>query len=171
MFKMKSLFLCAGTFSLAILGGCGGGLDANPGTHGPTTLSARLTTSDFFDSATGRYYDIFVADALDSGTARVAMRSSEFDTQFYVYEKDSSGTYTLIDDNNDANGSTDSDDKFSVTQGNTYRILATSHRENERGSYEIRFSDILSAPAAVVTNDATLAKGKTKFSLPAISKK
>ena len=171
MFKMKPFFLLAGALSLGVLSGCGGGLDANPGNNGPTTIAARLTNSDFFDSPTGRYYDIFVADALDTGSARVAMRSTDFDTQFYVYEKEPNGNYTLIDDNDDADSSTtDSDDEFNVTQGNTYRILATSKRERESGFYEIRFSSNLSRPAQVTTQDTQLSSAK-KFSLPARSKK
>ncbi len=172
MFKLKPFLFLAGTFSLAALSGCGGGLNANPGNNGPTTLSARLSTSDFFDSQTGRYYDIFVTDALDSGTGRVAMRSGDFDTQFYVYEKDASGTYTEIDSNDDADSSTtDSDDEFNITRGNTYRILATSANEREGGSYEIRFSSNLSKPAQVTTQDTQLSTTKGKFSLPARLKK
>lgn len=172
MFKTKAFLVVAGTFSLAVLGGCGGGLNANPGNNGPTTLSARLANSDFYDSQTQRYYDIFVSDALDSGTARVAMRSGDFDTQFYVFEKDSSGDYTLIDDNDDADsGTTDSDDSFDVTRGNTYRILATSANPGERGNYEIRFSNNLSTPAQVTTQDAALSSTKAKITLPPRSKK
>ncbi|BCM90010.1 hypothetical protein IAD21_01861 [Abditibacteriota bacterium] len=171
MFQIKPFFVIAGLCSLLALGGCGGGLDPNPGGNGPTTLSARLSNSDFYDSPSSRYYDIFVADALETGTARVAMRSDDFDTQFYVYEKGSDGEYTLIDSNDDADSSTtDSDDRFDVTYGNTYRILATSSLSDDQGSYQIRFSSELSKPAQVTTQDQ-VAKSSKKFSLPARSKK
>ncbi len=170
--QIKPFLFVAGVCSLLILGGCGGGgLDPNPGGNGYTTISADLTNSDFYDAPTGRYYDIFVADALESGTARVAMRSSDFDTQFYVYEKDSSGEYTLIDSNDDADSSTtDSDDTFHVTYGNTYRILATSSLSGEQGYYQVRFSSELGKPAQVTTEEG-LTKSAKKLTLPARVKK
>ena len=78
---LKSLLgvaLCAAALGLS---GCGGGgPNPNPGGFGPTTLTGRLTTSSIYDSGTQRYYDIYVSDALSSDDARVAMRSSDFDT-------------------------------------------------------------------------------------------
>lgn len=166
----KSL-LCVG-LGAAVLGmsGCGGGgLDPNPSGLGPTTVAGRLTTSSFYDAGTDRYYDIYVCDALNSGTARLSMRSQDFDTQFYVYEKDASGTYQEIDSNDDANANTsDSYDSFSVTRGNTYRILATSAKSDRGlGLYLIGFSQDLSKPAYVATSDLVRAKSQAIHLPPA----
>lgn len=155
------------------LSGCGGGgLDPNPTGLGPTTVAGRLTTSSFYDSDTNRYYDIYVCDALNSGTALLSMRSEEFDTQFYVYEKDADGTYHEIDSNDDANaGTSDSYDSFPVTRGNTYRILATSAKADRGlGLYLIGFSQDLSKPAFVATNNLVMAKSQAKFHLPPAGK-
>lgn len=155
------------------LGGCGGGgINPNPTNFGPTTLSGSLTSSSFYDTGSKRYYDIYVCDALDSDVARVAMRSGDFDTQFYIYEKDADGNYKEIDSNDDANSNTsDSDDTFDVTRGNTYRILATSAKSSSGlGAYQIRFSEDLSKPALVATNDQSFAKSQLKFSLPPAGK-
>lgn len=169
----KSLFCVALGGAVLGLGGCGGGgINPNPATFGPTTLSGRLTASSFYDSGTSRYYDIYVCDALNSGTARVAMRSSAFDTQFYIYEKRSDGTYKEIASNDDAgSGTTDSDDTFGVTRGNTYRILATAAKSSAgTGDYQIRFSEDLSKPALVATQDTAVVKSQAKFSLPPAGK-
>ena len=172
MISIKPFLFIMGACSLVSLSGCGGGgLDPNPGNNGPTTISARLSGNDFYDSQTDRYYDIFVADALKTGSARVAMRSSDFDTQFYVYEKDVDGDYKLIESNDDASSdTTDSDDSFDITYGNTYRILATSAQGNQGGYYQIRFSSELTKPAQVTTQDQVLAAAK-KLALPARLKK
>ncbi len=171
MMQMKPIFWVAGALSLAVLGGCGGGLNPSPDTNGPATVGARLSSSDFYDSTTGRYYDIFVYDALYSGQARVQMRSGEFDTQLYVYEKDSDGVYSLIAKNNDADSSTtDSDCRFDVTQGRTYRILTTSSGSDGLGAYEARFSSNLSTPTQVTTQAALASRSGAKFALPPMSK-
>lgn len=169
----KSLFcVVLGGAALGLSGCGGGGLDPNPTGLGPTTVAGRLTTSSFYDSSTDRYYDIYVCDALSSGTARLSMRSEEFDTQFYVYEKDAGGTYNKIESNDDADANTtDSYDSFSVTRGNTYRILATSAKTNRGiGLYLIGFSQDLSKPAFVATNDLVTAKNLAKFHLPPAGK-
>lgn len=157
----KNLIFLALPLSIVLSGCGGGGLDPSPDNNGPTTISARLSESDFLDK--DRYYDIYVADARYSGSARVAMRSDDFDTQFYVYEKDADGDYTLIDSNDDAGSDTsDSDDRFDITEGRTYRIVATSAHANEFGDYQIRFSQDLTKPAQVTTQ----AQLKAKLSLP-----
>lgn len=168
----KSLFCVVLSGAALGAGGCGGGLDPNPTGLGPTTVAGRLTASSFYDSNTDRYYDIYVCDALNSGTALVSMRSQEFDTQFYIYEKDADGTYNVIDSNDDADaGTTDSYDSFSVTRGNTYRILATSAKSDRGvGLYLIGFSQDLSKPALVATNDLVTKKSQAKFSLPPAGK-
>ncbi|RYX81238.1 hypothetical protein EON83_24960 [bacterium] len=172
MSSFKPFRFIAGACVLLAVSGCGGGLNPNPGGNGPTTFSGRLSTNDFYDEDSDRYYDIFVTDAVDTDSARVAMRSTDFDTQFYVYEKDSNGDYVLLDSNDDAGSdTTDSEDSFRVSYGTTYRILATSSRANERGDYEIRFSSELGRPAQVTSQDMALAKSATKFSLPARAKK
>jgi len=155
------------------LSGCGGGgPNPNPGGFGPTTLTNRLTTSSFYDTGTQRYYDIYVCDALSSDNARVAMRSSDFDTQLYICEKRSDGTYKETASNDDANsGTTDSDVTFGVSRGQTYCIVATSAKANaDTGTYDIRFSDNLSTPAFVATNNTSALKKAGKFVLPAAGK-
>ncbi len=166
--------LCVALGGAALtFGGCGGGGNPNPNPtgFGPTTLAGNLTTSSFYDSNSGRYYDIYVCDALGSSTARVAMRSTEFDTQFYIYEKSSDGTYKKIQSNDDAgSNTTDSDATFDVTRGNTYRILATSGKAGTGlGNYQIRFSDDLSKPALVATNSQII-ESQPRFSLPPAGK-
>lgn len=168
----KSLFCVVLGGAALSAGGCGGGLNPNPTGLGPTTVAGRLTTSSFYDSNTDRYYDIYVCDALNSGTALVSLRSQEFDTQFYIYEKDSDGTYHEIDSNDDANANTtDSYDSFSISRGKTYRILATSAKSDKGlGVYLIGFSQDLSKPALVATNDLVTRKSQAKFSLPPAGK-
>jgi len=169
----KSLLGVALSVAAMGLSGCGGGgPNPNPGGFGPTTLNGRLTTSSFYDSGTQRFYDIFVCDALSSNDARVAMRSSDFDTQLYIYEKRSDGSYKEISSNDDANsGTTDSDTTFGVSRGQTYRIVATSAKANaDTGTYDIRFSDNLSTPAFVATSNASALKKAGKFVLPAAGK-
>jgi len=103
---------------------------------------------------------------------RAAMRSSDFDTQFYIYEKRSDGSYKEISSNDDAySGTTDSDRTFGVSRGQTYRILATSAKGNaDTGTYDIRFSDNLSKPALVATSDVSALKKAGKLVLPAAGK-
>jgi len=158
----KSLLGVALSVAAMGLSGCGGGgPNPNPGGFGPTTLNG-----------TQRFYDIFVCDALSSNDARVAMRSSDFDTQLYIYEKRSDGSYKEISSNDDANsGTTDSDTTFGVSRGQTYRIVATSAKANaDTGTYDIRFSDNLSTPAFVATSNASALKKAGKFVLPAAGK-
>jgi len=169
----KSLLGVALVGAMLGLGGCGGGgTNPVPVSNGPTTLAGRLTTSSFYDSGTQRYYDIYVCDALSSDDARVAMHSSDFDTQLYIYEKRSDGTYREIASNDDAgSGTTDSDTTFSVSRGQTYRILATSAKANgDTGYYEIRFSDNLSKPAIVATGNVSALKRAGNLPLPAAGK-
>lgn len=169
----KSLLGVALTVAALGISGCGGGgPNPVPVGYGPTTLTGRLTRSSLQDERTQRYYDIYVCDALDSGDARVAMRSSDFDTQFYIDRKESDGSYKQISSNDDAySGTTDSDRVFGVSRGETYRILATSAKANaDTGYYDIRFSDNLSTPALVATTDTSALKKAGKFVLPAAAK-
>ena len=135
----------------AFLAGCGGGSRANPSPTGPFVIAERLSSSDFYDRDTNRYYDVYVCDAGGSDYGRVQMRSTSVDCYIYVYLKESNGRFTLIGENDDeTSGTTDADFEFDVTRGRTYRIVATSSDTDERGSYDIRFSGDLNRPALLL---------------------
>jgi hypothetical protein len=84
-----------------VLAGCGGGANPTPSTNGPVTIEATLSNNDFFDVNDDRYYDIYVCEPTESGTASVEMRSFEVDSQLYIYRRDGSGDYDLIEQNDD----------------------------------------------------------------------
>lgn len=136
-----------------VLSGCGGGSTANPDPTGPFEFSGRLTTADFYDDDTNRYYDVYVCDAGGSSTGLVQMRSDDVDCVLYVYRKQSDGDFELIGENDDANsGTVNAAVEFNVSRGQTYRIVATTSPQNERGDYEIRFSGDLNRPALLLPN-------------------
>jgi hypothetical protein len=137
--------------SLLALAGCGGGgASPNPPTSGPVTVENSLSRSDFFDSDDDRYYDIYVCDAQFSGQARLEMSSNDVDSLIYVYRKASNGDYDLIAENDDGGSGRDAALEFSVERGRTYRIIATSALPNERGDYDLFFSEELGRPARVL---------------------
>jgi hypothetical protein len=143
---------------LLALAGCGGGgASPNPPTSGPVTVENSLSRSDFFDSEDDRYYDIYVCDARFTGTAELEMSSNAVDSFLYVYRKDSGGDYDLIAENDDGGSGRDAALEFTVERGQTYRIVATSALPDERGDYELFFSEELGRPARVLpdTNRVT----------------
>lgn len=152
-----------------VLSGCGGASNANPDPTGPFVFSGRLTSSDFYDDDTNRYYDVYVCDAGGSGDGLVQMRSDDVDSLLYVYRKQSDGDFELIGENDDANsGTLDAAFEFDVSRGQTYRIVATTSLQNERGDYSIRFSGDLNRPALLLPNGSNRLQSAP---LPAARKK
>lgn len=165
----KAVFL----LPLLALSGCGGGgTNPNPAPSGPTIIENSLSRSDFRDTQDNRYYDIYVCEPEFDDTATVEMRSDDVDSYLVLYRKNSDGTYTLIqqdDDSGDTGG--DAFMSFNVRGGRSYRIIATSATADERGTYLIRFSEELGRPARVLPGDARTAQSVDLPALPAKVKK
>jgi hypothetical protein len=149
-------------FPLLALAGCGGGgTNPDPPTNGPTIIENALTRSDFRDTEDDRYYDIYICDAPYDGDATVEMRADAVDSYLVLYRKNSDGTFTLIDQDDDSGDSAgDAFLSFPVRRGRSYRIVATSSQADERGPYLIRFSEELGRPARVLPDGAPSAAHK-----------
>jgi hypothetical protein len=151
-------------FCLLALAGCGGGgTSPNPSSNGAVTVENALTRSDFFDSVDDRYYDIYVCEPRNSGVAEVDMFSDDVDSYLLIYRKNSSGDYDLIKEDDDSGQDKDAFARFDIEDGRTYRIVATSASSDERGDYDIRFSEELGRPARVLP-DAMRATNAMKLS-------
>ena len=157
---------------LAVAGCGGGGTSPNPGTSGPAIVDNDLSSSDFRDTDEDRYYDIFVCDVKQNGVASIEMRSNEVDAYVLVYRRDSDGNFDLIGQNDDISAqNTDARLEFNVSRGRSYRIIATSASEDERGDYSLFFSQNLGRPARVLPDaNRTSAGAAPGVKLPAIAK-
>ena len=154
---MKRAFFTSPLWRLApvcvlSLAGCGGGgTSPDPGTSGPSIVDNALTSDDFRDIQDDRFYDIFICDVTRNGVANVELRSLDFDATVLVYRRDSGGDLDLIAENDDLSGTnSNARVEFDVSRGGSYRIIATSARQDERGEYSLFLSEILGRPARVL---------------------
>ena len=165
---LNSSWRLMGLLPLAALCGCGGGASPNPDSNGPAVVRTSLSRSDFFDDQDDRFYDIYICDVTQSGTATVEMVSDDIDSYLLIYRRTLSGDFEFIDFDDDSNDAGDARVDFFVERGRSYRILATSAGSNERGDYLLRFSTELGRPARVLPNTKQAAP---RIDLPAIAAK
>ncbi len=165
----RPLLFVAPLFPLFLAGCGGGGTSPNPGTSGPAIVDNALTRDDFRDTKNNRFYDIFVCDVRENGVASIEMRSNDVDAYVLVYRKNSSGDFDLVDQNDDISAqNSDAHLEFDVARGKSYRIIATSANDDERGDYSLYFSQNLGRPARVLPDANRTAQS---LELPLITRK
>jgi len=125
------------------LAGCGGG-----GGNSRTTLHGRLQSGDLTLPTSafvqgGSYVDVYSCTARDDGSARVDLKSSDFQSFLIVGVQDNAGDIHTITTDYDPNGNNSHVD-FSVNRDVRYFVAATNADGSGRtGSYELDFSDNL----------------------------
>lgn len=137
--------LSAGAAAVVLaLCGCGGGGGGNSRTtiHGDLRSGdLTLPTSAYVQG--GSYVDIYSCTARDDGSARVDLKSSDFQSFLIVGVQDSANNIHTITTDYDPNGR-DSHAEFNVSRDVTYFVAATNADGAGRtGSYELDFSDNL----------------------------
>lgn len=141
--RMGILSVGAAVAALA-LAGCGGGGGGNSRTtiHGDLRSGdLTLPTSAYVQN--GSYVDIYSCTARDDGSARVDLKSSDFQSFLIVGVQDNAVNIHTITTDYDPNGN-DSHAEFNVSRDVTYFVAATNADGAGRtGSYELDFSDNL----------------------------
>lgn len=145
-----------GSFSLA-LSGDGGDGSADGGTG---TFSGTLASGDQdFD---GRLADIFPYTGRGGEELTVSVSSTDFDTYVGVLSGSMAGDFQVLLENDDANGSTNSELTVRLPANGNYSIMVTSYTPGEMGSYELIVSSAaggVGGTSATVSSSGVTAQG------------
>ncbi len=141
----------------ACLTDCDGtGCGSTPIANGQT-ITGTLSTSDCFDSTTGRNYDAYTFSGTAGQQIAISQSSTDFDT--YLYLLNPSGQIIAQDD--DGGGGTNSripatSGFFTLPATGTYTIRASSFSTGASGAYTLNLSVNSSCPATTISPGQTI---------------
>lgn len=123
-------------------------------TGGPGTYSGSLDQSD--DDIDGRFFDLYPYTGTSGEEVTVSVASTDFDTYVGVIGGNIEGAFDVLGENDDANGTTNSEVTVRLPSGGNYAVMVTSYSDGEFGAYDLTIS---SAPGGAGGGSATRPPG------------
>ena len=93
--------------------------------------SGELSAGDFVLEVDNSLYDVYEFSGQQGQTVVISMTSDDFDTYLGLLGPDGS----VVAENDDSNGTTDSQITVSLPSSGTYTVIANSYDDTGRGSY------------------------------------
>lgn len=122
-----------GAFTVSLTGDGGGADDVGTG-----SFSGSLASGDRV--LDGRLVDVFPYTGRSGEQITASVTSPEFDTYVGVLRGNLEGQFEMLGENDDANGSTNSEVTVRLPANGNYSIMVTSYDSGEVGAYELTVS-------------------------------